>query len=265
MKKLLLVQFMLLSILLKAQVKEPPPEVTLDFCRNVYIQVKIYNNDNIKASCYMAGKQLGYQFSDIEEAIENINKNKKFRDEMLKQMTSMYSDKEMITLNLISIGMKATNAKILGSYLVNKYLDVSSLNVESNSNITSNFDFLLPEPDQLLKKSYKTIIDSLIKSKIDYKIDTTFGEDIFYGYSLRTKNGEYFLTDKLEVRSYGFQVYKSIEKVKDYFEQRGAVITKKGAIYFKDEVSYYMLFYKGYRLEINKTGDTQTQIDYQKK
>lgn len=211
------------------------------------------------------GNNLGINCQILRKQLKILIKTKKFRDELLKQMTSMYRDKEMITLNLISIGMKATNAKILGSYLVNKYFGVSSLNSESNSNITSKFDFRLPEPDQLLKKSYKTVIDSLNKNKVDYKIDSTFGEGIFYGYSLRTKNGEYFLTDKREVRSYGFQVYKSIEKVKAYFEQRGAVITKKGTIHFNDEISYYMLFYKGYRLEINKTGDTQTHIDFQKK
>jgi hypothetical protein len=40
-------------------------------------------------------------------------------------MAEMYRDKEMITLNLISIGMKATNAKIMGSYLFNKYINAS--------------------------------------------------------------------------------------------------------------------------------------------
>lgn len=263
MKGLFFLQFMLLSMLLNSQVKEPPPEVTMDFCRNLYIQVKIYNNDNIRASCYMAGRQLGYQLSDIEEAVENINKNKKFRDELLKQMTEMYRDKEMITLNLIGIGMKATNAKIMGSYLVNKYLDASSSNGESNSNITSKSDFLLPEPDQLLEKSCKSVIDSLNKSKAEYKIDSTFGEGIFYGYSLRTKDGEYFLTVKREVQTYGFQVYQSIEMVKNYFIKKGAVVTKVGTVQFDDGNSYFMLLYRGYRLEINKTGDMQTRIEYQ--
>lgn len=265
MKQLFFVTLIFLGILVHAQVKEPPAEVTLDFCRNMYIQVKIFNNDNIRASCYMAGRKLGYQLSDIEEAIENISKNKKFRDEVQKQMAEMYRDKEMITLNLIGIGMSATNAKILASYLVNKYVMISSPSNSSNLNGTSKLDFQLPEPEQVLKKSYKSVIDSLNKEKSDYKIDSTFGEGMFYGFSLRTKDGEYFLTDKKELQTYGYQVYQSIEKVKDYFKQRGAVITKKGTIHFNDENSYYMLFYKGYRLDINKTGDIQTRIDYQKK
>lgn len=265
MKQLFFVQFMLLSMLLHAQVKEPPPEVIIDFCRNIYIQVKIYNNDNIRASCYMAGRQLGYQLSDIEEAVENINKNKKFRDELLKQMTEMYRDKEIITLNLIGIGMRATNAKILGTYLANKYLNTSLLNGEPNTDIVSKSDFRLPEPDQLLKKSYKTVIDSLNKSKVEYKIDSTFGEGIFYGYSLRTNDGEYFFNEKHDLRTFGFQVYQSIEKVKNFFIKKGAVVTKVGTVQFDDGNSYFMLLYKGYRLEINKIGEMQTRIEYEKK
>lgn len=265
MKQLFAVTLLILSTLVQAQIKEPPAEVKLDFCRNIYIQVKIYDNDNIRASCYMAGRKLGYQLSDIEEAVENISRNVRFRDELLKQMTEIYRDKETISLNLIGIGMKATNAKIMGSFLVNKYLGSSKLDGESISNVISKSDFRFPEPGQLLEKSYKAVIDSLNKRKADYKIDSTYGEGIFYGYSLRTNDGDFFLTDKHEVQSYSLQVYHSIEKVKDYFKQRGAVITKKGTIHFGDENSYYMLFYKGYRLEINKTGDIQTRIDYQKK
>lgn len=265
MKQLIIVALMMLSVLVNAQVKDPPSEVTLDFCRNIYIQAKIYNNDNIRAMCYVVGRNLGYELSDIEVAIEGINKNKKFRDELQKQMTEMYRDKEMITLNLISIGMRAVNAKILAGYLVNKYVASSSNNNVLGQGSTSKAVWGLPEPEQLLKKSYKSIVDSLNKRKIDFKIDSTFGEGVFYGYTLRTNDGEYFFRNNYDVRTYGFQINESIENVGRYFINKGAVISDEGRVGYNKELSYYILTYKGYRLEINRNGDKQSRIVYEKR
>jgi TonB family protein len=405
MKKFLLAILALYCISVKAQLKEPSTAITVDFCRNIFIQVKVYNNDNIKAYCYLAGRNLGYGLVDIEEAIENINKNKKFRDELQKSIVRNYGNQEMLALNLISIGMRATNAKLLAKYLIIKYSstnnsDVSKRVITSNFNLPekikeepSEFEILtsaeyiggqkvlnkfiqdnltypeaakknevegtlsisfqidrdgsiqnvhvmdenrfgfgleeeairviskmpnwkpaigtiskkhyvsnmnlsikfelseadlkdtswtksekleatkvvaifnpnhemvkaslhLPEPRQLLKTTYKAIIDSLSKKKIEFKCDSAFGEDEFYGYNLHTSDGDFFLNVKHIVESYEFQAFLPLDDVKKYFIKRGAMVKKTRS-------DYYMLIYKGYLIEINFMGEGQTGIDYE--
>ncbi|MBS1578294.1 MAG: hypothetical protein JST29_01485 [Bacteroidetes bacterium] len=137
---------------------------------------------------------------------------------------------------------------------INQYKNVhpSEYGYKGNSEIN------LQEPNSIFKMPYSKIIDSLVKKKIAYKCDSAFGESIFYGYYLHTKDGLYFLNDKYHVLSYGFQFYKPIDMIKEYLINKGAILTK-------EEKTYCKIMYRGYYIELNTTGEGETRVEYQKR
>lgn len=137
-------------------------EVIRDFALNYYYKVKYENNDNLRAWAYMAGRRIGYGIVDIEIAVEKLETNTVFREELFKFIgeTSRYED-EFLTLQLIGIGVKATNAKMLSQYILGKrYVKVPSENFEeAQPKVTASGK---NAPKAIFKSTSKAVLDSAV-------------------------------------------------------------------------------------------------------
>ncbi|MBN8672820.1 MAG: hypothetical protein J0L56_01735 [Chitinophagales bacterium] len=122
----------LLFTVANAQNTKPSKETIKDFSVSFYYKYKFERNQSLQASAYLAGNRIGYSFVDIQVAVEKMETDGRFREELLKVMLDLYKAEEFFTLNLISIGMKATNAKELARYIYQKY--------ERRSEIIENTD-----------------------------------------------------------------------------------------------------------------------------
>jgi hypothetical protein len=127
----ILILFVLLSTS-NSQNSKPPKETIKDFSVSFYYKYKFEKNQSLRACAYLAGNRIAYSLSDIQVAVEKMETDTRFRDELLKVMVELYKgDEEFFTLNLISIGMKATNAKELARYIYQKYERRSEVAVEA--------------------------------------------------------------------------------------------------------------------------------------
>lgn len=117
----ILASFFLLTAV-NSQNAKPSKETIKDFSVSFYYKYRFEKNQSLQACTYLAGNRIGYSLVDIQMAVEKMETDAKFREELLKVMVDVYkADEEFFTLNLISIGMKATNAKELARYIYQKY------------------------------------------------------------------------------------------------------------------------------------------------
>jgi hypothetical protein len=234
------------------------PEVINDFSFSYYYQYKFQNNGSVRACAFLAGRRIGYGLVDIEVAVENMTKDNKFREELYKIIFELYKgDKEFLTLNLISIGMKATNAKKLSQYVFAKYSKQPIYNEESTRQPTKNMDLILNSPSKILNYSYRNLIDSLNRNHIVYKKDSAIVDETFIGFNIKTADGEYFILENYSIGSYEFEISESFEIVARYYIQREAKIKKH-------ESGYYLFYYKGVIIQILEHSDVSTSITYNK-
>lgn len=114
-----------------SQNAKPSKEAIRDFSISFYYKYKFEKNQSLQAYAYITGNRLGYSLVDIQVAVEKMETDVRFREELLKVMGDLYkTDVDFFTLNLISIGMKATNAKELASYVYQKHEQGSGVTVE---------------------------------------------------------------------------------------------------------------------------------------
>ena len=98
-------------------------EILNDFCTSFYYKYAYEKNENLQSMAYLTGNRIGYGLVDIEIAIEELGKNGTFREELFRTFADNSThDQELLTLNFISIGMKAKNAKALSQYILDKYI-----------------------------------------------------------------------------------------------------------------------------------------------
>lgn len=118
---IILTLFVLLTTV-NSQSARPSKETIRDFSVSFYYKYKFEKNQSLQSCAYLAGNRIGYSLVDIQIAVEKLETDTRFREELLKIMVDLYkADEEFFTLNLISIGMKATNAKELAKYIYQKY------------------------------------------------------------------------------------------------------------------------------------------------
>ena len=116
------IALLFLGISVYSQNLKPSAAVTNDFVTSFYYQYKYQKSSGVRSCAFITGQQMGYNLVDLEVAVEEMAKNNKFRELLYKVMFNLYKgDEEFFTLNLISIGMKAANAKVLSKYVLNKY------------------------------------------------------------------------------------------------------------------------------------------------
>lgn len=124
--------FLIMGMSSFGQNLKPSKDVVNDFASAVYYQYKYSNRGGVKSWVYLTGQRLGYNLVDIEIAVESITKDNRFREELFKTFLKLYrGDEQFISLNLISIGMRATSAKYLANYILDKYKD--EVDAEKNS------------------------------------------------------------------------------------------------------------------------------------
>lgn len=139
----ILTLFLLLTAV-NSQIAKPSKETIKDFSVSFYYKYKFEKNQSLQACAYLAGNRIGYSLVDIQVAVEKMETDAKFREELLKVMVDLYkADEEFFTLNLISIGMKATNARELARYIYQKY--------ERNSEVTANTDKISKSKDSIIE------------------------------------------------------------------------------------------------------------------
>lgn len=257
MRKILFAIALLVSLLANSQRNKIPIAVINDFSINFYQKQRIEKNQTLSAWAHLAGSRIGYGYIDTEIAIEKLDKDEKFREELWKTFWDLgKQNSELLEMNLFSLGMSAVNARVLKDYIVVKYSATKKPETEVESkNVALNLDKYLPEPRSLLKLTYMQIVDSLDKHKIDYRVDSSFGEDYFIGFNLTTNDGQYSFSDKYVTGSYTFKIQASIEDIKR------ALAAKKIQVK-KLEEDYYQCTYKGYTVTFLKWEDQVTDITY---
>lgn len=93
-----------------------------DFAVSFYYKHHIEKSEDVRSWAYAAGNSLGYGYTDVAIGVEQLEKNKVFREAIFKTIYQLCRcDQEMLTLQLIAIGMKATEAKTLSIYILSQY------------------------------------------------------------------------------------------------------------------------------------------------
>lgn len=113
---------LLISSISYSQGIKPPKEVVNDFAFSYYYKYKFEKNEPLHNIAYLAGRSLGYSYIDIEIAVEEMDTNSKFRDEVYQVFFELTKgDEEYLALNLSNFGMRATNANKLAKYICFKF------------------------------------------------------------------------------------------------------------------------------------------------
>ena len=246
--------FLFLGVSSSGQNLKLSAEVVNDFATSFYYQYKYENSGGIKSLAFLTGRQLGYSLVDVEVAVETIAKDDKFREGLFKMFLDLYrGDEQFVTLNLISMGMRATNAKLLGKYIISKYrlraTDEGSTQINSTNNT-------LP-PISIIRCGYQKLHDSLTKNHIEYVIDSAISDEIFIGYNLKTSNGKYFISKNYTICSYSFEITQALKSLVKYLLNQGAKVKQK-------EAGYIILAYKGILVQILELSDQKISVTYNK-
>lgn len=123
MKMLIIyLSLLLISSISYSQGIKPPNEVVNDFAFSYYYKYKFEKNKPLHNIAYLAGQSLGYSYIDIEIAVEKMDTNSKFREEVYQVLFELAKgDEEYLALNLSNFGMRATNANKLAKYICFKF------------------------------------------------------------------------------------------------------------------------------------------------
>jgi hypothetical protein len=134
MKKFIVSLFFVITFsCIQAQQSSIEKNIIRDFAVNFFYKYKYQKNQNLRAWAYYTGNKLGYGQVDIEIAVEQIEVNNQFRDELFRTFIRFSnSDEELLIINLISIGMQATNARKLGKYISQNYKADGTVSAEIN-------------------------------------------------------------------------------------------------------------------------------------
>lgn len=112
---LLLVSHQILS----AQQKlEPSQSVTRDYALNMYREFR-WGTEALKAMIFLSLRSQGYDNSQIFSGMEKLDVNKSFRKATYRAWYRYTNGShDFMMQNLMSIGMSASNANILSSYII---------------------------------------------------------------------------------------------------------------------------------------------------
>ena len=101
--------------------KTLPSSVIHDFAVNAYRDFN-YGNGNLRAMLTYSLSKHGYGPFDVALGVEELEKDKKFRNHVFEVLfNALHGDHEFMKVNFLSMGMKASNAKILAKYLIDTY------------------------------------------------------------------------------------------------------------------------------------------------
>jgi hypothetical protein len=101
--------------------KALPSSVLHDFAVNTYRNFN-YGNGNLRAMLTYGLSKYGYGPFDVALGIEELEKDKKFRSLVFEVLyNSLHGNEELMQVNFLTMGMKASNAKILAKYMIDKY------------------------------------------------------------------------------------------------------------------------------------------------
>lgn len=176
MKKIIII-LLFISIFNNLQAQQGPIDKAIfkDFAVAFFYKYKYENNQALRAWAYFAGNVLGYGRVDTEIAVEQIEKNTKFRNELFRTFLRFSnSNEELLTLNLISIGMQPSKAKKLGEYILQQFQANPPLRTDEEiANKNENGDTATVRPVETKRKA------TMRKSAEIYLRDTVSGVDIY--------------------------------------------------------------------------------------
>lgn len=238
---------------INSQNANPSKETINDFSVSFYYKYKFEKNQSLQACAYLAGNRIGYSLVDIQVAVEKLETDSRFREELLKVMVDLYkADEEFFTLNLMSVGMKATNAKELARYIYQKY-ERSSEVIEKNAKISKPKDSIREQPKSKLpqgKFTPPTPKDSISK-RLFTGTKIFCDEEKIWKYEVTIK-GDSITLKLFPGSANSYHKNKSIpNKV-----IRGIVV--KGKIVTKDPREYLTIRFKyenGILYEVNNEGN----------
>lgn len=99
----------------------PPKQVVNDFTFNYVYKCEYENNQNLKAFAYYIGNQAGYGVQNISE-LKGAMAQSGFREALFAKLAEQSNyELDMLSANLVHIGMKSIYAKTLAQYILNKY------------------------------------------------------------------------------------------------------------------------------------------------
>lgn len=178
--------FLLIVLSSRSQNLKVSKEVIRDFSVSYYYKYRFEKNQTLRAWAYWAGNKLGLGVADLELAVERMETNATFREELYKTFAEFCKyDSELLTMSLISVGMKASNAKELTTYILDKYRINSTTLGQSNKKEKESTFVLVQESEfiggpqamnQYLRESLR-YPDSAIKEEIQAIITVNFSID----------------------------------------------------------------------------------------
>jgi len=127
MKKVILsLLTVVVSIVSFSQTRMLPEQVEGDFTFNYLYKCQYENNQNLMAFAYYVGNQSGYGVDNIAQ-LKGAMTQQGFREALFAKFAEQSNyDPDALSLNLVHIGMKASNANTLSHYILNKYHRVVS-------------------------------------------------------------------------------------------------------------------------------------------
>lgn len=184
MKYFLFFALICLFITVHSQSNRVSEKIIKDFAVSFYYKHHFEKVDAVRSVAYLAGNRLGYKVSDVFVAVEQLETNSPFREELFKTLFEHYRDQELLILNLISLGMTAYDAKALAYYIVTRYGGISTNTGRSdlNQDVEKIYDSVDVEPEyegglgmmrRVLNRSFY-YPDSALKHKIEGRVRLQF-------------------------------------------------------------------------------------------
>jgi hypothetical protein len=122
MKKLIIsLLAFVITILGYSQKRAPSTDAVKDFTVTYIFKCEYENNQNLKAFAYYIGNQAGYRVENISD-LKGAMAQSDFREALFAKFAEQSNyESDMLSANLLQIGMKAIYAKALAQYILSKY------------------------------------------------------------------------------------------------------------------------------------------------